>query len=75
MRFVLTFKTGADVALEIPEADLKRHPETMLSVMSRPRWTGPEGTPEVLRVEAVVAAETHSPTANHSLSQIRGARS
>lgn len=59
MRFVLTFKTGADVALEIPEADLKRHPETMLSVMSRPRWTGPEGTPEVLRVEAVTAAETH----------------
>ena len=41
MRFVLSFKTGS-VEFEIPEAHLKRHPETMLSVMTRPRWAGPE---------------------------------
>ena len=50
MRFVLAFKTGA-VEFEIPEAHLKRHPETMLSVMTRPRWTGSEGAPEVQRIE------------------------
>ena len=53
MRFILSFKTGAPVEFDIPEAALKRHPETMLSVMTRPRWTGPEGTPEVQRLEAV----------------------
>ena len=56
MRFVLAFKTGA-VEFEIPETDLKRHPETMLSVMSRPRWTGSEGAPEVQRIEAPETAE------------------
>ena len=55
MRFVLTFKTGAPVEFDIPEAALKRHPETMLSVMSRPRWAGPEGTPEVQRLPPVPA--------------------
>ena len=59
MRFVLTFKTGAPVEFDIPEAALKRHPETMLSVMSRPRWAGPEGTPEVQRLEAPETAETY----------------
>ena len=34
MRFVLKFKTGADVEFEIPEEDLQRAPETMPSVMS-----------------------------------------
>jgi len=29
MRFVLTFKTGAPVEFDIPEAALKRHPETI----------------------------------------------
>ncbi len=33
MRFILSFKTGAPVEFDIPEAALKRHPETMLSVM------------------------------------------
>jgi len=58
MRFVLSFKTGS-VEFEIPEAHLKRHPETMLSVMTRPRWAGPEGTPEVQRLEAPETAETY----------------
>ena len=58
MRFLLSFTTGADVEFEIPEADLKRQPETTLSVMSRPRWTGPEGAPEVQRLEAPGTAET-----------------
>ena len=57
MRFVLKFKTGADCEFEIPEADLKRHPETMLSVMSRPRWTGSAGAPEVQQIEAPETAE------------------
>ena len=59
MRFILSFKTGAPVEFDIPEAALKRHPETMLSVMSRPRWAGPEGTPEVQRLEAPETAETY----------------
>jgi hypothetical protein len=57
MRFVLKFKTGADVEFEIPEEDLQRAPETMLSVMSRPRWTGSEGAPEVQRLEAPETAK------------------
>ena len=57
MRFVLKFKTGADVEFEIPEEDLQASPETMLSVMSRPRWTGSEGAPEVQRIEAPETAE------------------
>ena len=59
MRFVLTFKTGADVEFEIPEADLKRHPETMLSVLTADRWTGPEGAPEVQKIEAPEVAEKY----------------
>ena len=57
MRFVLKFKTGADVEFEIPEDDLQRAPETMLSVMSRPRWTGSAGAPELQRIEAPETAE------------------
>ena len=57
MRFTIVFKTGADVEFEIPEEDLQRAPETMLSVMSRPRWTGSEGAPEVQRLEAPETAE------------------
>jgi hypothetical protein len=57
MRFVLAFKAGADVEFEIPEADLQRHPDTMLSVWTRPRWAGPEGAPEAQRIEAPETAE------------------
>ena len=57
MRFVLAFKAGADVEFEIPEADLKRHPETMLSVLTADRWTGSAGAPAVQRLEAPETAE------------------
>ena len=57
MRFELAFKTGPHVEFEIPEADLKRHPDTMLSVLAADRWTGSEGAPEVQRIEAPEIAE------------------
>ena len=58
MPFVLSFKTGS-VEFEIPEAHLKRHPETMLSVLTADRWTGPEGAPEVQKIEAPEVAEKY----------------
>jgi hypothetical protein len=57
MRVVVTFKTGPHVEFEISEAALKRHPETMLSVLTADRWTGQEGAPEVQRIEAPEIAE------------------
>ena len=57
MRFVLAFKAGADVEFEIPETDLQRHPETMLSVLTADRWTGSAGAPAVQRLEAPETAE------------------
>ena len=58
MRFVVkSFEIGADVKFEIPDADLQRHPDTMLSA-----FAGPAGTldsrPEV-QLKAVKAAETY----------------
>ena len=43
MRFVLAFKTGADVEFEIPEDDLKRPPRRCSRSCRAPRWTGSEG--------------------------------
>ena len=62
MRFVLmSFETGADVKFEIPDADLKRHPDTMLSAFAA-RWAGPAGTPDSrpeVQLKAVKTAETY----------------
>ena len=58
MRFVLnSFETGADVKFEIPDADLNRHPDTMLSAFAGPAGT-PDSRPEV-QLKAVKAAETY----------------
>ena len=38
MKFTMKFKAGADAEFVIPEEHLAKHPETMLSVLSKPRW-------------------------------------
>ena len=55
MRFVVKcFEIGADVKFEIPDADLQRHPDTMLSAFAGT----PDSRPEV-QIKAVKTAEAY----------------
>ena len=48
MKFKLTFGSAGAVSFEICEAALERHPDTMLAVMSRPRWNSGGDAVQVL---------------------------